>query len=146
MTGSRGSNAAETVSPYGTRRVSMARAAIADAAAGMAGAFTAESLHAQVVARRPGIGLATVYRAVAAMADAGYLARVGERDGAALYAVCGHGGHHHHAVCERCGTVTPVACAFVPNALPSGFAVTRHEVAIYGVCPACQVAEGGRSR
>ncbi|MDI6711949.1 MAG: transcriptional repressor [Anaerosomatales bacterium] len=126
--------------------MSSARRAIAETAALMDGAFTAESLHDRVVASRPGIGLATVYRAVAAMADAGYLARVGERDGAALYAVCGHDGHHHHAVCERCGAVTPVECAFVPSALPAGFAMTRHEVAIYGVCAECQGSERGGSR
>jgi len=126
--------------------MSSARSAIADAAARMGGAFTAEALHARVVEARPGIGLATVYRAVAAMADAGYLARVGDRDGAALYAVCSdHDGHHHHAVCERCGAVTPVACAFVPSALPAGFVATRHEVAIYGLCEECRDAEDGGS-
>lgn len=126
--------------------MSAARAAIAEAAANANGAFTAESLHAQVAQARPGIGLATVYRAVAAMAESGYLARVGERDGAALYAVCSHGGHHHHAVCERCGTVTPVACALVPDTLPPGFTMTRHEVAIYGVCAACRSRESGGPR
>lgn len=128
---------------YGFRRVSAARRVIAEQAARMDGVFTAESLHARVVAARPGIGLATVYRALAAMADAGYIVRVGERDGAALYAVCGHPGHHHHAVCERCGAIAPVECAFSPSALPPGFAMTRHDVAIYGVCSACRDASGG---
>ncbi|GAV32278.1 MAG: Fur family transcriptional regulator [Anaerosomatales bacterium] len=128
--------------PYGTRRVSRARAAIAEAASEMRGAFTAERLHERVAREHPGIGLATVYRAVAAMTEAGYLARVGARDGAALYAVCASEEHHHHAVCESCGAVAPVACTLVRAALPPGFAVTHHELAIYGMCADCARRSG----
>jgi Fur family ferric uptake transcriptional regulator len=125
--------------------VSRARAIIATAASTMGGAFTAERLHERVSQEHPGIGLATVYRAVSAMTEAGYLARVGERDGAALYAVCACGEHHHHAVCVSCGAVAPVACTLVSAALPPGFVVTRHDVAVYGVCAECARDQRGAS-
>jgi Fur family ferric uptake transcriptional regulator len=129
--------------PYGARRTSAQRAAIARAAERLERAFTVEELAEATDrgpdGRRPGI--ATVYRAVSAMSAAGHVERVGDRDGRALYARCDAGGHHHHLVCTGCGSVAEAPCpldaAALASAADQGFVVTRHEVAIYGLCPVC---------
>lgn len=117
------------------------RRAIADAAGAFGGAFTVEELAARVRADLPGTGLATVYRAVAALADAGMLARVGGRDGSALYVRCSSAGHHHHLVCTGCGRVARAECLLgettVAAATEQGFTITGHEMTLWGLCASC---------
>jgi Fur family ferric uptake transcriptional regulator len=126
---------------FGGRRVSAARRTIADAAATIHGAFTVEQLHAVVQLSAPGIGIATVYRAVAAMSAASSLAPVGYRVGSALWALCPGGTHHHHLVCTGCGTVVGIACpvdrSLEDAARKTGYTVTGHEVTLYGLCRSC---------
>lgn len=90
--------------------------------------------------RVPSLGQATVYRAIAALVEAGDLAAVNlpgqppryeTREAAST--------HHHHFHCDHCGRVFDVAGC--PGGLdrlaPKGFAVRRHEVVLYGVCGGC---------
>ncbi len=126
---------------YGASRVSRPRRAIAEAIAALDGAFTVEELHGHLARGDSGIGLATVYRAVAALFDTGFLATVGARSGVALYARCAGGEHHHHLVCTGCGTIAPVDCPLDTGlkaaARRSGYTITGHEVLLYGLCAAC---------
>lgn len=126
---------------YGASRVSRPRRAIAEAIAGAEGAFTVEDLHASLVRADAGMGLATVYRAVAALIDTGFLATVGARAGVTLYARCAGGEHHHHLVCTGCGTIAPIDCPLdagvKDEARRSGYTITGHEVVLYGLCTAC---------
>lgn len=122
-------------------RASAQRRLIAAAADAFAGAFTADDLLAASRRRAPRVGPATVYRALASMAEAGFVETVGSRDGAAVYARCRSAGHHHHLVCTACGRVAEADCALeaaVESAeRASGFTVTRHEFALYGLCASC---------
>jgi len=117
------------------------RRVIADAVHDRPVAFTVEELHRDVTARDPGIGLATVYRALAAMQEAGSVVEVGERSGAALLARCDRHDHHHHLVCTKCGGVVPVDCPLGAEAITAatraGHTVTRHEFTLYGLCAGC---------
>lgn len=125
---------------YGAARISPQRVAIADCVLDMCGTFTAEELHAAVSQRVGSIGLATVYRALAAMHSAGTVAEIGQRAGSALLARCDRSDHHHHLVCDGCGNVVGVECPIDHGALawPGGQGtVVRHEITLYGLCPAC---------
>jgi len=131
---------------FGSGRVSPQRREIVSAVENLAGAFTVEDLGRATHARDARIGTATVYRAVAALEESGWLERVGERDGSTLFARCDAGGHHHHhVVCEQCGRVEVTECPVVIAAAenPDGFRITRHEVTLYGVCPACSASGKG---
>jgi len=127
---------------YGSARVSAQRTVIARVMREMRTAFTAEELHRAVADSSPGIGLATVYRAIAAMQAAGSVVTVGERDGSALLALCVRSGHHHHLVCTECGRVLGVECplgdAVSGVATREGHLVTDHEVILYGLCADCR--------
>jgi len=125
--------------PYGPGRITTARRAVAAAVASAEGAFTVDDLAEAVVRSGANVGTATVYRAVAAMEACGHVERVGSRGAASLYLRCEESRHHHHVVCDNCGRVAATPC---PLSLPSmrssdGFVVTRHEVALYGLCPDC---------
>jgi len=133
--------ASPAVDAFGPGRLTPQRAAIAERAAAMSGAFTIEELGEALKAAGAAAGTATLYRAVAALEARGWLERVGERDGSALYARCAAGsGHHHHLVCDGCGRVEATPCPVASGALgagAAGFTVTRHEVTLYGLCETC---------
>src|SRR6266567_8337325 len=65
-----------------------------------AGTFvSAQDLYARLRAAGHAIGLTTVYRALAAMAEGGE-ADVLSADGQQVYRACGKGEHHHPLVCR----------------------------------------------
>lgn len=127
---------------YGRARMSAQRVLIAEEVLAFAGAFTAEDLHRRVSRRAEGVGLATVYRALGAMQDAGAVAAVGDRGGSALLARCGRSDHHHHLICTGCGSVVSIECPLGQAALAAatreGHLVTRHEITLYGLCATCR--------
>lgn len=131
---------------YGRGRMSAQRTAIAGVVETMRGAFTAEELHRAVTDKEPGIGLATIYRAITAMQSAGSLVPVGERDGSALLALCARHDHHHHLVCTECDAVMGVDCpiddAMMRSAARDGHLVTSHQVVLYGLCTDCRTRTG----
>lgn len=127
---------------YGTARTSAQRQLIAEVVTELSGAFTAEELHRAVALRSPVIGLATVYRALAAMQAAGTISPAGMRGGSALLVRCDRHDHHHHLVCTSCSSVVGVECPLGADALgasaSAGHLVTRHEITLYGLCSGCR--------
>jgi len=116
------------------------RRGIVDALRDRDDAVTAQDLHAALRASGEGIGLATVYRTLTALADAGFLDTF-ERDGELAFRLCG-GAHHHHLVCEACGRVEEIGAGEVERwvaavARRRGFTVTAHRADIFGVCRSC---------
>ncbi|HSK09635.1 MAG TPA: transcriptional repressor [Vicinamibacterales bacterium] len=101
----------------------------------------------------PGLGIATVYRAVKRMKEEGALRQVDLPGDAPRYEPSGKG-HHHHFHCRVCQRVFEVeACpAGLQQLAPPGFAIETHEVILYGRCPSClsigrrQGRTGGRRR
>lgn len=124
--------------------MSAQRRLIAETVVGLSGAFTAEELHQAVALRSPGVGLATIYRALSAMQDAGTVSQVGERGGSALLALCDRHDHHHHLVCTSCAGVIGIDCPLGGEALEAaalaGHMVTHHEITLYGLCATCRAA------
>lgn len=88
----------------------------------------------------PGLGIATVYRALRILMDMGVVEIV-EIPGAAPHYERKHPQHHHHFFCENCQKVYEVeACTSgIDELAPSGFKVRRHSLTLYGTCsdPAC---------
>jgi Fur family transcriptional regulator, ferric uptake regulator len=129
---------------YGSGRVTLQRRHVARAAAEL-GSFTVEELAAYLSGSGAPVPLATIYRAVRAAEAAGSVQVVGKRAASELYVWCERSDHHHHLVCTTCGAVEHAPCPFdketgVPTDV-AGFKVTRHEMTLYGLCPACLVAE-----
>jgi len=98
-----------------------------------------EEIHEGAVRVLPGIGVATVYRAVKAGLDAGWLEEVhlpGERS--AAYEMAGKN-HHHHFECRSCGKVFDVdGCpGRFSKLVPPGFVMEDHELVLYGQCMGC---------
>ncbi|WP_029145253.1 Fur family transcriptional regulator [Microbacterium luticocti] len=114
------------------------REALADAS----GFVSAQSLHATLRDENTGIGLATVYRALADMASAGDADSLQSPEGESLYRACTSPGHHHHLICRGCGRTVEIAATDVEQwahatAAAHGFTQAEHVVDIFGLCPDC---------
>ncbi|MBS2938412.1 transcriptional repressor [Nocardioides sp. J2M5] len=88
------------------------------------------------------VGLATVYRTLQAMAEAGEVDTLRTDDGETLFRKCGPR-HHHHLVCRRCGRTVEVDGPSVERwatqaAEDHGFTDVTHVVELFGHCPACR--------
>jgi Fur family transcriptional regulator, ferric uptake regulator len=102
---------------------------------------TAQQLHRRLRSRRNKIGLATVYRALGAMSEAGVVDAL-PHGSEACYRLCGEG-HHHHLVCERCHRVIELsgcpANAWIERAAgEAGFVATGHRLEVRGLCADCR--------
>ncbi|WP_331715398.1 Fur family transcriptional regulator [Tessaracoccus coleopterorum] len=87
------------------------------------------------------MGLATVYRALQAMAEADEVDVLRTPEGEAAYRACSSG-HHHHLVCRSCGYSIEIAAHVVEDwaasvAIAHGFTDTGHELEIFGLCGNC---------
>ena len=88
------------------------------------------------------VGLATVYRNLAALAEDGPLDTVKSADGTTLYRECGQHEHHHHLVCRNCGKTEEFHLEGLESSLSAmagerGFSAINHTVELSGLCADC---------
>ena len=104
--------------------------------------LSAQEIHAELHRGGSSISLATVYRTVARLAQAGVLDVLMRDDGEATY-VQGSSGHHHHLICRSCGRVVEISEPMVEDwtravAAEFGFSDPSHELTVHGTCQACR--------
>lgn len=102
---------------------------------------SAQEIHEALTAAGDAVGLATVYRTLAALVDAGDVDVLRHQDGEALYRACSDT-HHHHLVCRACGAAFEVEGPAVESwtravAEEFGYSEVSHTLEIFGTCPAC---------
>lgn len=92
-----------------------------------------------------GLGMATVYRSIRSLVEAGELVSVELPGEPARYESAGKH-HHHHFHCRACKRVFEVeGCPEdIESLVPKGFALEAHEVVLYGRCAGCRKELGGR--
>ena len=129
----------ETLEERGYRTTSP-RQAVVHAIAGKGRHFTAEELREQL----PGVGRATVYRALKLLVESGVLCRVLLEDGNLHYQLdqLNHRGHHHHLLCVECGISQDLLGCDIESllqqaALSHDFQLSGHRLEVYGRCQSC---------
>lgn len=105
--------------------------------------LTAEEIWSGMEKRRSGIP--TVYRNLERFVSEGWAESLQGADQVMRFVLCRSSHHHHHLTCETCGrTVEVDGCALEANLAAmekaSGFLITRHQLTLFGKCPACQAA------
>lgn len=119
--------------------------------------ISAQDLHLTLANRKEQVSLATTYRVLQSLANAGELDSVKGVEGETLYRHCQVKDHHHHLLCRRCGTAIELeAPALEAWALAMGkqhgFSELEHVVEVTGYCPDCTLArreeeaQGGTAR
>lgn len=102
---------------------------------------TAQEIHLSLKAHGSAVGLATIYRNLAALAQAGDVDCIVRDNGETKYRHCSPE-HHHHLLCRSCGkTVEVHAETFEAwcqrTASDHGFRDIEHSVEIVGTCNDC---------
>jgi Fe2+ or Zn2+ uptake regulation protein len=103
----------------------------------------------EILTSDPSLAQSSAYRSLAVLVDAGVVRRLVHGNDHAHYELAEHlTEHHHHLVCDTCGTVVDVTLpervesamdrSFVAAADKHGFVPSRHNLDIYGVCAACR--------
>jgi len=101
-----------------------------------------EELLAQVRARDPRVGYATVYRTLKLLAECGVANERRFGDGLTRYELADDTTHHDHLICLECGDIIefeePRIEALQDRvAQKHGFELRSHKHELYGVCPKC---------
>lgn len=103
---------------------------------------TAQELWGRLRRGDSGAGLATVYRTLSLLAEAGVVDVLSHHGTEQCYRLCADG-HHHHLVCTRCHRVVEVQECDLGGWLDEvasrhGFVATDHRVEIDGLCADCR--------
>ncbi|MEQ8819180.1 MAG: Fur family transcriptional regulator [Sumerlaeia bacterium] len=90
----------------------------------------------------PGLGIATVYRAVKSLVDDGLLRTV-ELVGQVPRYESARKGHLHHFFCRECSSVFDIGdCpSGLKSLVPDGFQMEDHSIVLYGLCKDCRAAK-----
>lgn len=126
-------------------RTGGARDAVVELLAGEACALSAVEVAERLRGDGRKVALASVYRALEALGVVGAVQRTDLAEGPSRFEPLRADSHHHHAVCERCGDLTPfeddeleAALARIAERLPHR--VSSHDVVLRGRCSDCERA------
>lgn len=124
------------------KRNTWQRERVRDALDDAPGFVSAQALHAVLRDAGTGIGLATVYRALADLTSEGEADSLQSPEGESLYRACRSSGHHHHLICRSCGRTVEIEATAVEawareTAHAHGFTDAEHIVDIFGLCAEC---------
>lgn len=128
-----------TAQPRRTRQ----RAAVAEVLSEVREFHTAQQVHDLLADRHERVALATVYRTLQSMAEAGELDVIRTPEGQTAYRCCSRGhSHHHHMICRRCGHTVEVEFGNFEGLVAAlarlhGFTDVAHEIELYGLCAEC---------
>ncbi|NNN03041.1 MAG: transcriptional repressor [Acidimicrobiaceae bacterium] len=108
---------------------------------GSTGFVSAQEVYSHARESGSPIGLATVYRVLKSLVDAGKVELTFDDQGQARYCARGET-HHHHATCRQCGRTIEFDDPDVERwagayAERIGFVEVRHVIEISGVCHTC---------
>lgn len=107
------------------------------------GHASAEELYQTLIEKDPSIGLATVYRTLSLLCDAGLAQQRHFGDGQTRYEHDFEQGHHDHLICVNCGKIQEFFHPHIETLLEQvvadhNFTMQNHRVELYGLCPDCQ--------
>jgi Fur family ferric uptake transcriptional regulator len=134
-------------------RMTRQRSAVSDLLGRTEDFRSAQQLHEMLREGGSPVGLATVYRTLQSLAEAGEVDVLRIDDGETLYRRCAQQTHHHHLVCRACGRTVEIEGGTVERwaakvAQDNGFVDVDHTAELFGTCSTCaaqQYAEGSHA-
>ncbi len=128
--------------PMPAKRNTPQKAAVKHALGEATGFVSAQQLHQTLKKHGSTIGLATVYRTLADLAQAGEADSLQSKDAEVLYRACTTS-HHHHLICRKCGLTLEIEAQNLEKwadqvAKDHGFSQPSHNIDIFGLCSKCR--------
>jgi Fur family ferric uptake transcriptional regulator len=123
-------------------RVTAQRTIILETIAHMEGHLSAQQVHEQAVDRLPGLNLATVYRTVETMHEAGLVDMLEAQSEPMRFALRDPENPHGHLVCTNCGNVMDLDAELIQQlarmvSKQTNFQLDHHHLTLGGICPHC---------
>jgi len=104
--------------------------------------LTIEELYVLVKDKHSKINRSTVYRNIETLQSLNLLFKKITPSGAATFKVICSDKHHHHMICDNCGTIIVYPhcsyTAYEAFAKENGFLLTGHTLELHGLCKNCQ--------
>lgn len=137
---------ADGASAPGRPRNTRQRTAVSDILARTEEFRSAQQIHTALGEEGTKIGLATVYRTLASLAESGEVDQVRNAEGETLYRRCQAATHHHHLVCRECGRAVEVSVGTLEAWISqvsreTGFTGLEHTAEFFGLCPECSASK-----
>lgn len=109
----------------------------------MHGHLSVEDVWSRVRQDDPRVSVATVYRTMKLLSEAGLAHARNFGDGQTRFEPAVGREHHDHLICTRCGTIIEFENDQIERmqdavARRHGFKVTSHKMELYGLCKSCQ--------
>ena len=106
------------------------------------GHISAEELYSRLRKKHSSLGLATVYRTLKILTEAGLADERRFNDGFTRYELRTGGNHHDHLVCTGCGRVEEFENEEIEKlqmsvAISHNFTIRDHKLELYGLCKSC---------
>lgn len=103
---------------------------------------TAQQVYDELRETGISVGLTTVYRTLASLAESGELDVVRNAAGELTYRRCTTGEHHHHLVCRSCGKTAEISGESIETwarkmGAKHGFRKVDHDFELFGLCADC---------
>jgi Fur family transcriptional regulator, ferric uptake regulator len=136
--------AARAALKEGGHRAGGARGAVVSLLGGQNCCLSAHEISQELHESGSDVGIASIYRALELLHGMGLVQRVEFGEGTARYEPMIPGGeHHHHAVCEKCGRVTPFEDERLERQLEHlagqlKHSMRGHDLVIRGECSRCR--------
>jgi len=107
------------------------------------GHLSVEQLWSRVREKDPRVSVATVYRTMKLLSDAGLAHAQNFGDGQTRFEPAHGREHHDHLICTSCGAIVEFENDRIEQlqqvvAKKHGFRVTSHKMELYGLCKKCQ--------
>ena len=109
--------------------------------------ISAEEIYAQVAARYPDVNISTVYRTLELLKKLGMVYEINLGEGRVRFHA-DDSGHHHHLVCQKCGTVIDIDESTLSSLRDIlmhdyGFEAELRHVGVFGICKSCRRKKSG---
>lgn len=103
--------------------------------------LSAEEIYVAAKKKIPGIGIATVYRALKCLCGCGKVLELILSDGVSRYETADRA-HHDHLICTSCGIFIEAMDPKIERlqeklAAKHGFKISSHHMKIFGLCSRC---------
>lgn len=104
--------------------------------------YTVEEIYEIAKRSDSGIGIATIYRTVRLLCNAGIAREIHLLNEVTRYELITDSSHHDHLICVNCGMFVEVSSEIIEKeqsriALQHGFNLTNHNLVLYGICKKC---------
>lgn len=123
------------------QRVTKQRKSVEDCLSKFSTFLSIQEIHTDLIKNGQKIGLSTVYRIIGEMYSDKSVDMILSDSNESLYRLCSKV-HHHHIVCNDCGTAVEVFDETIENwanqiAKANKFKLVDHQVELIGTCAKC---------